>query len=168
MCLAESEQGLLPGRWCEACQQAAEPQWRYILSVTAQVRSQSLCAIWPVSWGCLPYCFAAALPHLGYVMQRGQGFLHSSCLGVSAKVQTRSYMPYQHCRCVEKGRRCRHTWCLCSVPGTLSTCALQDHTGQQWLTAFEESGCKIIGQSANDLKQKEGTDEFERIIQVLI
>jgi Replication factor-A C terminal domain len=42
----------------------------------------------------------------------------------------------------------------------------QDHTGQQWLTAFEESGVKIIGKSAHELKQLENTPEFERIIQV--
>lgn len=42
----------------------------------------------------------------------------------------------------------------------------QDHTGQQWLTAFEESGVKIIGKTAHELKQLEGTAEFERIIQV--
>lgn len=47
-------------------------------------------------------------------------------------------------------------------------CFTQDHTGQQWMTAFEEPAAKIIGLPANELKQKDGTAEFDRIIQVLI
>lgn len=42
----------------------------------------------------------------------------------------------------------------------------QDHTGQQWLTAFEESGAKIMDKSAHELKQLEGTEEFECLVQV--
>lgn len=42
----------------------------------------------------------------------------------------------------------------------------QDHTGQQWLTAFEEAGVKIMGKSAHELKELEGHEEFERLVQV--
>lgn len=47
------------------------------------------------------------------------------------------------------------------TPKPLSACP-QDHTGQQWLTSFEESGVKIMGKSAHELKQLENTPEFER------
>ena len=55
---------------------------------------------------------------------------------------------------------------LARKPHTPEAHATQDHTGQQWLTSFEESGVKIMGKSAHELKQLENTPEFERTILV--
>jgi len=42
---------------------------------------------------------------------------------------------------------------------------MQDHTGQQWLTSFEESGHQIMGMTAQELKELEGSPAFDSAVQ---
>ena len=46
----------------------------------------------------------------------------------------------------------------------LSLC-VKDNQDQQWLTAFDEAATQILGISANDLTCKEGSPEFDEIMQ---
>ena len=46
----------------------------------------------------------------------------------------------------------------------LSLC-VKDNQDQQWLTAFDEAATQILGISANELTAKEGTPEFDDIMQ---
>ena len=46
----------------------------------------------------------------------------------------------------------------------LSLC-VKDNQDQQWLTAFDEAATQILGVSANELTAKEGTPEFDDIMQ---
>ena len=45
---------------------------------------------------------------------------------------------------------------------------LQDHTADQWLTAFQETGTEIMGMPADDLAklQNENPAEFEKVMMV--
>ena len=50
----------------------------------------------------------------------------------------------------------------------LTTLLAQDHTANQWLTAFQETGVEIMGMTANDLQrlQTEHPTEFEKVMLV--
>lgn len=48
----------------------------------------------------------------------------------------------------------------------LLSIAVKDHTGMQYLTAFGTEGTQIMGKPADEIRELEGTDEFDEAINV--